>query len=184
MDINIEKSSITFLIFGIVMIAVSGMVFGLTYFVMDEVQDAFENTNCVISNNAFFDNCQEWFTATLYPFLDAKTILVYLDLIFIIVLIIGMLLSGYNAGNKPYMLGLLLVIEIGLVYGSFWVSNIYRDLLSNEVIRTAMANFSLYNNIMLNLPWFVFIVTLFSLGLGVVNWQRVRRNTPIGDLDY
>lgn len=179
-----EKSAVIFLVTGLIMIAVSGLFFGIAYSVMDITETAFQGTNCTIENNAFFSNCQELWTMAIYPFLAIKDVLVYLSLFFIFILVIGMLLVGYNSGTKPYLLGILLLITIGLTYGSLWIANIYRQLLDNDFIRNAMINFSVYNKIMLNFPWFVFVVSLFSLMIGVVNWQRVRRNTPEGELDY
>lgn len=179
-----DKSTLMFLLFGFILIAVSGIVFGMTFFVMDTVETALENTNCVIDNNAFFDDCQDMWELAAYPFLALKSVLVYLDMFMIFILAIGMLLIGYNSGSRPYMLGVLVLVNMAYTYGAIWVGNIYRDLLANEIIRTAMIEFSVYNKIMLNFPWFVFIISLFSLSIGIVNWQRIRRNTPEGELDY
>jgi len=179
-----DKRNIAFMIFGLVVMVVSGLFFGILYYTMDLTETAFENTNCEIHNNAFFDTCQDVWELGVYPFLALKTVLVYLSMFFIVILIFGMLLTGYNSGSKPYMLGVILLLNLGLTYISIIVANIYRDLLSNQIIQDAMLNFSVYNKVMLNFPWFVFIATLFSLTLGIVNWQRVRRNTPQGELDY
>jgi hypothetical protein len=120
----------------------------------------------------------------VYPFLNAKSILIYLSYFCIFILVLGMLLAGYNSGTKPWMMGIMLLVEIALVYGSFYVANIYRLLLSNEVIRDSLIEFTAYNKIMMNFPWFVFVISLFSIALGIVNWQRTRTNTLQGELDY
>lgn len=179
-----DKGAITFLIFGLILIVVSGFVLSIIYYLMSLTATSLESVNCQINNNSFFDDCQGMFEMVVYPFLAAKSILVYLSVFFIFILIIGILLSGYNSGTKPYMLGVLLLLEIGLTYASLWVANIYRTLLDNEIIKDAMIPFGFYNEFMLNLPYFVFIISLFSLLLGVVNWQNVRKNTTLGDLDY
>ena len=179
-----DRGTVSFLVWGLVMIAVSGLFFSMAYFVMDLVGTSLENTNCIIENNAFFDECQDIWELAVYPFLALKTVLVYLSMFFIAILIAGMLLSGYNSGTRPYMLGVILLLNIALTYASLWVANIYRDLLGNAIILQSMTHFSVYNNIMLNFPWYVFIITLFSLALGVVNWQRAGRNTEMGDLNY
>jgi len=179
-----NRTPVMFLVFGIIAMAVSGIFFGLFYFVLDTTNTAFLNTDCTIEGNAFFSTCQEVWTLAVYPFLAIKDILIYLSIFFIFILVIGMLLTGYNSGTKPSMLGLLLLLEIAFTYGSFYIANIYRLFLANPIILNAMTNFSVYNKIMLNFPWFVFVISLFSLALGVVNWQRVRTNTPTGELDY
>jgi len=179
-----DKSPLVFLVWGLVFIAFSGIMFALMYYAMDVTQGAFESMDCDLTGNAFGDTCQDIFALVLYPALNAKSILIYLSYFCIFILVLGMLLTGYNAGTKPWMMGILVVVEIALVYGSFYIANIYRLLLENEIIRDALTNFTVYNKIMLNFPWFVFVVSLFSIALGLVNWQRARVNTPEGELDY
>ena len=179
-----DKSSLVFLVWGLAFIAVSGLIFTGIYFVLDTTQTAFEGVNCDLPGNALASNCQELFTMVLYPFLNAKSILIYLSYFSIFILVLGMLLAGYNSGTKPWMLGILVVVEIALTYGSFYLANIYVMLLENELIRGALVPFSVYNKIMVNFPFFVFIVSLFSISIGIVNWQRTRTNTPSGELDY
>lgn len=179
-----DKSPLVFLIWGLFFIALSGFFFAMTYFVIDTSQTAFEGMDCDLPGNAFGETCQDIFALVLYPALNAKSILIYLSYFFIFILVLGMLLTGYNSGTKPWMMGVLVLVEIALVYGSFYIANIYRLLLDNEIVRDALIPFSVYNTIMLNFPWFVFVISLFSIALGVVNWQRVSRNTPKGELDY
>lgn len=179
-----DKSAMIFLVWGLLFIAVSGIIFGLMYYTMDITQTALQGMDCSLENNAFGDTCQDIFTMVVYPFLNAKSILIYLSYFSIFLLVLGMLLAGYNSGTKPWMLGILVLVEIGLTYGSLYVANIYRLLIENDIIRTALTSFTPYNKIMLNFPWFVFIVSLFSIALGVVNWQRTRTNVSNGELDY
>lgn len=183
-DFHSKKSAIVLIITAIVLIAISGVFFSGAYFVMDKVHTAFLSTNCVIENNAFVDSCQDLFTMTIYPFLAAKYILVWLSFFFIMALTIGMLLFGYHSGTKPSMLGVLIVVEIAITYGSIHIANIYRILLDNPIMLEAMTPFTVYNRIMLNFPWFVFIISLFAIALGIVNWQRTPVNSPTGELDY
>jgi F0F1-type ATP synthase assembly protein I len=181
---NSDKSSLVFLIWGLAFIVFSGMAFTLGYFILDTTQTSLESMDCDLPGNAFGETCQDLFTLVVYPALNFKVILIYLSYFFIFILVLGMLLTGYNSGTRPWMLGILVLIEIGLTYGSFYVANVYRLLLENEIIRDALIPFTAYHKIMTYFPWFVFVVSLFSLALGVVNWQRTRRNTPTWELDY
>ena len=183
-DFSSKKNAIILIITAVILIAVSGIFFSGAYLIMDRVNDALLSTTCVIENNVFFDNCQDMWTMVIYPFLAAKYILVYLSFFFIIALSIGMLLFGYQSGTKPSMLGLLVVIEIMITYGSIPIANIYRTLLENPIILEALTPFTVYNKIMLNFPWFVFVLSLFALSLGIVNWQRTPVNTPTNELDF
>jgi len=183
-DISKTKSSLLLIVTGLIMIAVSGLIFAGIYFFMDTVQTSLLATNCNISGNAFFDNCQDMWSLIVYPFLNLKVVLVYLSFFSIFVLTIGMLLTGYQSGTNPGLLGVVALAEILITYASLHVANIYRTLLENPVIRNAMIPFGAYNTLMLYLPWFVFIISLFSLVLGIVNWQRTPVNNATQELDY
>ena len=172
------------IIVALLAIAISGIVFGVVYFFMDTTQTALEGASCTIENNGVFSSCQEMFEMAAYPFLNMKDILIWASFFFIFVLVAALLVLGYQSGYKPIMLGLLVLIEVLVTYGSLYIANIYRTLVSNPTMLSIMSPFTVYNKIMMNFPWFVFIVSLFSLILGVVNWQRTRVNTGTSDLDY
>jgi len=183
-NLRSTKSSITLIVTGIILIAISGMVFAGIYYFMDTIQDALLSANCEISGNAFFSDCQGMWSLIVYPFLNLKVVLVYLSFFSIFILTIGMLLLGYQSGTRTSFLGVFALVEILIVYGSIHIANIYRLLLENEIIRNAMIPFQFYNTIMLYFPWFAFIISLFSLILGIVNWQKTPVNEDNNDLDY
>jgi len=168
----------------IVMIAVSGLFFGFAYFLMDTTQTAFEANDCVITGNDIVSSCQDLWDLSLYPFLEMKDILIWVSFFFIFVLTLAMLLLGYMSGFRPILLGVLVIAELLITYGSLYIANIYRIMISNAIIRDIMLPFNVYNKIMMNFPWFVFIVSLFSIALGLVNWQRSRTNSADSDLNY
>jgi hypothetical protein len=172
------------IIVSIFAILISGIFFGATYYVFDNIETSFENTNCVIENNVFVENCQDLWDLSIYPFLALRELLIWFSFFFIFALVISILILGYQSGNSPVLMGFLVVMVAVLTYISVEVSNIYRTLLDNELFRTMMTDFSVYNKIMLYFPWFIFIVSLFSLIMGIVNWQKTRVNTPTEDLNY
>lgn len=183
-DINSAKSGVILIITGIILIAISGLFFSGIYFFMNTIQDSLLETNCEISGNVFFSDCQGMWELAVYPFLNLKSVLVYLSFFSIFILTIGMLLIGYKSGTTPSLLGVLVILEILIVYGSIHISNIYRTFLENEIIRNAMIPFDVYNTFMLYFPWFVFIISLFSIALGIVNWQRTPINKNEEELNY
>ena len=179
-----KKNTITLVVTALILIAISGMFFAFMYFMMDQVYIGLSASDCVIENNAFFGSCQDMWTMIVYPVLALKEAFIWISFVFIFILVIGMLMLGYKSGTNPAMLGLLVVVEGIITYGSLYVANIYRLLLDNEVIRSALIPFSVYNKIMINFPWFVFIVSLFSLALGIINWQKSPVNTSNDELNY
>jgi hypothetical protein len=81
-------------------------------------------------------------------------------------------------------MGYLVVIVIVMTYLSIHISNIYRELISNSVFRDMMVEFTVYNQIMLNFPWFVFIITIMATLMGIVNFQKSSVNRSNDDLNY
>jgi hypothetical protein len=131
------------------------------------------------------DSCQELFALSLYPFLQLKDVLIWVSFFFIFALVLGMLVLGYRSGKSPVLMGYLLVIVIAMTYLSIEISNIYRQLLENDVFRSMMVEFTVYNRIMLNFPQFVFIVTLMATIMGIINYQKSGVNSvSSSDLDY
>lgn len=180
----VSKGGIFVLAVAFIFIAVSGMFFAGVYFFMDNVNTAFLTANCDIANNSIVSNCQELWELSLYPFLALKEVLIWASFISIFALVVGLLIFGYQSGTRPTLLGFLVIVEILFTYGSLHIGNIYRTLIENDIVRGMLSDFTVYNKIMLNFPWFVFIVSLFSLALGVVNWQRTNINTSANTLDY
>lgn len=183
-NVRSSKSSITLIITGLLLIAISGLFFAGIYFFMNTIQTSLLSSNCVIEGNVFFSDCQGMWAMIVYPFLNLKIVLIYLSFFSIFILTIGMLLAGYQSGTKPSLLGALVLVEVAITYASIPVANIYRTLLENEIIRDAMIPFDVYNTMMLYLPWFVFIISLFSLILGVVNFQKTPTNTVNEEMNY
>ena len=180
----VAKGGIFVLVVAFIFIATSGLFFAGVYFLMDNVNTAFLTADCTIENNSIVSDCQGVWEISLYPFLALKEILTWGSFICIFALVAGLLVFGYQSGTRPTLLGLLVIVEIIFTYGSLHIANIYGTLIENSVIRGMLSDFTVYNKIMLNFPWFVFIISLFSLALGVVNWQRTNINNSANTLDY
>jgi len=176
--------SIGVILISIFAILFSGLFFGISYFVMDNVQTAFESTDCVIENNVFVDNCQDLWELSLYPFLELRSLLVWISFFFIFSLVMGMLVLGYQSGRSPVLMGALVLLTVVITYIGIEVANIYRTMIENDLLRSMMVEFTVYNKIMLNFPWFIFVVTLFSFIMGLVNWQRTKVNKDSEEFNY
>lgn len=170
----------------VIAIAVSGIFFAILYFALDSTNTALQASDCVIENNTLVSSCQDLFQLSIYPFLALKDVLVWVSFLFIFALVLGVLVLGYRSGQSPVLMGYLVAIIIAMTYISIHIANIYRDLLSNPVFLSMMTGFVAYNRIMLNFPWFVFIITLMATLLGVVNYQKTKVNkfSDREDLNY
>jgi len=168
----------------IFMIFLSGMFFGVTYYVIDVTHDALLTTDCTIDNNTLVGSCQDLFGLAVYPFLGLRSVFIWLSFFFIFGLVIGMLILGYRSGSSPVMLGVMVTFVGGITYLGIMLSNIYRTILDVDAFRTMMLPFTVYNKLMLYFPWFIFFVGLFAVLLGIVNFQKTSINTPEGELSY
>jgi len=186
--INLKEAknfgSFFLIIMSILIIVVSGIAFGIVYFTMDSIQTAFEAQDCVITDNTLVGSCQELFALSIYPILELKDILVWAHTFLIFGMVLGMLFLGYKSGRSSFLMGIMILFVIILTYIGTEVSNIYRTFLENPLFRNIMIEFVFYNRVMMNLPAFVFIVSLFAAMLGVVNYQRTRINQDTEELDY
>lgn len=179
-----DRGLVMVVLLSVISIAISGLWFGFLYFTMDSVQVAVESTDCVINDNTLVSSCQDLFGLALYPFLNLKEVLIWVSFFFIFALVLGMLVLGYKSGQSPVLMGYLVVIIIAMTYLSIEISNLYRDLLANDIFRDMMVEFTVYNTIMLRFPWFIFIVTLLATLLGIVNYQKSSVNRSSEELNY
>jgi hypothetical protein len=179
-----KYGSLAVVILSIFAIFASGIFFGITYYVLDITQTAFENTDCVIDNNTLVSSCQELWALSIYPFLELRELLIWFSYFFIFALALGLLILGYKSGKNPVLLGLLIMFVTVITYVGIEVSNIYRTMLETEAFRAMMVDFVVYNKVMLYFPWFTFFLGLLSVLLSIVNYQRVRTNSQDEELDY
>lgn len=184
MSLKEIRNSAIIITISLALIIVSGLGMGFIYYVMDVTATNFQAVSCTIVDNVFVDNCQELFDIAIYPFLALRHVIVILHLIFVLMLTAGMLLLGYKSGKAPWTMGLNILLSLGLTYLALPVSNMYQSLLSNSIIYAMMLEFTVYNKVLLNFPWYVFFVSIISAILSIVNYQRSSVNTPTGTLNY
>lgn len=179
-----EKGSMMVVFISIFAIFISGIFFGATYLIMDNAQVGINAADCVIEGNAYVSSCQDLWDMSFNKLLDLKSILVWVSYFFIFALVLGMMMLGYSSGKNPAMLGIILVVTLAATYFGIELGNVYRTMLDNPAFFDMMLPFQIYNKIMLNFPYFTAFVGLFSLMLGIVNFQKARVNSSTSDLDY
>lgn len=179
-----QQGSLTVVLLAIISIFISGIFFGITYFVMDITETQFRAMDCDIPNNVYVSSCQELWELSVYPFFALKELLIWFSYFFIFAMTLGLLVLGYRAGKNPTLLGLLVIFVIVLTYVGIEVSNIFRTMLENDMMRAMLVEFPVYNKIMLYFPWYTFFVGMMAVALSIVNYQRIRPNLAQEELDY
>ena len=178
-----SKSSIMVIAISMLMIFSTGVFFGIMYFVMEAAEDGFKENDCDINNNLYFESCQEMWELSVYPFLSLRYIIVYASYFFIFGNVFAMLVIGYRSGQSPAMAGMLMLIISLFTYASILLSNVYRTMTEVVMFREMMLPFTVYNRVMFYFPWFMFVVSLSSIMLAIVNWQRTEVNS-VDDQNY
>ena len=178
-----NKSSVMLIAFSMLLIFMSGIFFGITYYTFEALETGFLENDCVINNNVYVDSCQELWELSVLPFLALRYILIYGSYFFIFGQVFAMLVVGYRSGQSPAMAGVLILVISFFTYASILISNIYRNMLEVSVFYDIMLPFTVYNKIILYYPWFIFILSLSSIMLAIVNWQRTKVNS-VADQNY
>lgn len=168
--------SMAFIAVALIFMFSSGIFFGVVYYAMDVTHVALQGANCTIENNVLVGNCQELFSYSLYPVLALRSLLVWFSYFFIFGLMISMLVIGYKSGSSPVLMGINVIFTVLFTYGAIEISNIYRIMIDNVLFRSMMVPFVVYNKMMIYFSWFVFMICLAALGLGIVNFQKAEVN--------
>lgn len=181
-----KTGGLTLIILSLLSIFVSGLFFGIFYFAMDVTETSLRANNFPIHNNVFFSDSDGMWELSVYPFLALRELFIWGSFFFIFALTLGLLVVGYQSGKSPVFLGMFIVFVIVVTYFGVEFSNVYRSMLEVELFREMMLPFAVYNRVMLNFPWFSFLVGLLSTMLGIVNYQRTGVNQiPTSDeLNY
>jgi hypothetical protein len=179
-----KYGSFMLIIFSILLIIISGVAFGIFYFTLSSIETGFLAANCEIANNSLVSSCQELWALALYPALALKAIFIWGHTFLIFGAVLGMLFLGYRSGRSGILLGIMTLWIIISTYMGIEISNIYRTFLEIPAFRNMMIEFVFYNRLMLSLPWFMFIVSLFSTMLGLVNYQKSKLNPIKEELDF
>lgn len=155
------------------MIFVSGIIFSISYFVMDTLQTAFLSVDCLIPSNALVTTCQEWFNLALFPILNLKSVLIFANYFAIFGMVFGLFFMGFRTKKHPALLIVHIVSSIIIGYISIEIANIYRTLLQNPSMYDILVPFAIYNKIMLYFPQFMFFVIFLS---GLIGFMGVFRS--------
>jgi hypothetical protein len=144
------------------MIFISGIIFSISYFVMNKIHVAFLSVDCLIPQNTLVTTCQEWFALALFPILQLKELLIFANYFAIFGMVFGLFFMGFRTKKHPALLVVHIITSIIVGYLSIHIGNIYRVLLQNPAMYEILTPFVIYNKIMLYFPQFIFFVIFLS----------------------
>lgn len=165
-------------------IFLSGLLMAITFWVMNTVKNAFELVECLIPDNLFFETCQEWFLVSIYPFLDLSVFLIWFSYFYIFGVVFGLFYMGYKMRRHPSLLIVHIMFSILVTYLSIEIANVYRVLLQSPFLYEILQPFTIYNQIMLYFPAFMFFVVFVSGIIGLLGIWKDKDLEKGSDLSY
>lgn len=184
-------SNFTLMILFVVVVFVVGIIAGIIYFDVATIQTSIKTINFTIpiQNNASLTNnsitnFQDIMGLVVYPILNIKDALPYLVYFLIFALIIGMAITAYVSSRNPIFFTLHVLFLILITYLSILLSNAYVQLISNQFMNQIMADFVIYNKVMLYLPQIIFFTGLLFGIIAFVNLIKPQTNRSVTGLNY
>ena len=172
-DFNESKTELIVNVSVMFIIFISGLIFAFSYFIMNQIQNAFLSVDCLIPSNVYFTTCQEWFDMALFPILNLKSVLIFANYFAIFGLVFGLFFMGFRTKKHPSLLIVHIITSVVVGYLAIEIANIYRTLLNNPQMYEILTPFVIYNKIMLYFPQFIFFVIFLS---GLIGFMGVFRS--------
>jgi hypothetical protein len=172
---SLKDSSKSWVVLTISMFTIlgSGLFMAISYYVLDRVQTAFQTISCLVPENVYFSTCQEWLALSIYPLLNLKYVLIFGTYMYIFGIVFGLFYLGFKTRQHPILLPIHIVASVGFTYMAIEIGNIYRTLISNDLVVTILSPFVIYNKIMLYFPQFIFFVFFIS---GIIGFMGLFKN--------
>lgn len=166
----------TFLIF------LSGLFMAISYYILLTLEAAFIKVNCLIPENVYVSNCQEWFALSIYPALQLRYILIWFSYFYIFGIVIGLFYLGFKTKKHPSLFAVHIILSIIFGYLAIEIANVYRTLLQNPFIYEVLVPFPIYNRIMLYFPQFMFFIIFISGLIGFMALIKGKFNEGIDEI--
>ena len=178
-NINATKQQLMYNTIAIFGIFLSGLFMALTFYILAAIEAAFKQVKCLIPNNLYFTNCQEWFALSIYPALELRYILIFGNYFYIFGVVLGLFYIGFKTRKHPSLFAVHMILSIIFGYLAIEISNVYRSLLQNPLMYEVLTPFPIYNKVMLYLPQFIFFVIFISGIIGLMGIIKGKFNEGV-----
>jgi hypothetical protein len=175
-------SNFTVIIIFIVAVFVGGILAAVVYYDMNILNTTLQTVNFQIplQNNASapgnITDFQGILKVTVYPLLGLSSSLPYLTYFMIFGFVIALAVTAYASSKNPVFFVVHILFMLVIAYFCFLLSNAYQNILQNTFMNQALANFQVYNVIMLYLPAIVFFTGLIFGAISFVNIMKPQSN--------
>lgn len=169
-------NNLTMLVLFLVVVSIAGLLAGMIYYDMNAIEVALktvdftiptENNASAVANN--MTTFQDILGVVVYPILGLRSALPYLTYFMVFGFVIALGLTAYLSSKNPVFFVLHILFTIVLTYFTFYLSNMYVDLLTNPFINAMMIPFTIYNKLMIYLPQILFFTSLLFGVIAFIN---------------
>lgn len=181
-DIAATKQQVVYNTVAVFGIFLSGIFMSISYYILAAIEAAFLKVNCLIPNNVYFDNCQEWFALSIYPALELRYILIFANYFYIFGIVIGLFYIGFKTKKHPSLFVVHMFLSIVFGYLAIEISNVYRTLLQNPLMYEILTPFPIYNKVMIYFPQFIFFIVFLSGIIGLMGIFKGKFNEGIDEI--
>lgn len=183
-SLSLSESNIfnnfTILIIFVVVVFVSGLLAGITYYDMNLMNSVLHTVNfdipIEVNTTSNMTTFQDILGITIYPILGLSSALPYLVYFMIFGFIIALAITAYLSSKNGVFFVVHLLFTFFITYLCFILSNVYITLLQNQFINSMMVNFTVYNTLMIYLPQVVFFTSLLFSAIAFVNLMKPQSN--------
>lgn len=175
-------SNFVLIVIFVVAVFVSGLLAGIIYYDMGILQNTLTTINFQIPNESNITNSnnitdfQGILGATIYPLLGLRSALPYLTYFMVFGFIIALAITAYASSKNPIFFVVHILITFVVTYFCIILSNVYIKLLQDPFINSIMLQFTIYNLLMVYLPWVVFFTSLLFGAISFVNVMKPQSN--------
>ena len=113
---------------------------------------------------------------TIYPLLSLSNSLPALSFFLVFAFIIALAITAYASSKNPVFFVVHILIIILMTYFSILLANTFLTLLQNPFMNAILANFVIYDNLMIYLPEIVFFTGLLFGAIAFVNVMKPQSN--------
>jgi hypothetical protein len=164
----------------IIMSFVIVLFFGMMYWGFTKMNTVLTSVKFDIGTGEHATNFSNIVDSTWGEVYDAYGQLRTMAYVLIFGMILTILVSSWAIKNPTIFVILYIIISIGAIIVSVYISNTYINLLNNQDFGSTLQSFKGGSFILLHLPLIAGVLTLFSGAISLIPFNRGRSETSVG----
>ena len=165
----------------IIMAFVIVLFFGMMYFAFTKMNTVLTSVKFDIGTGSTATNFSNIVNSTWGEVYEGYGQLKTMAYVLIFGMILTILVGAWKIKSPPIFLIFYIIVSIGAIIVSVYISNMYQNLLSNSDFGSTLQSFKGASYILLRLPIIASVVALFSGAISLIGMNYSRRETTYGE---